>query len=128
MDLDMHHVLARSRRGNSLPPLYGELTGSNVCSAAGLTARGATPALALCRQLLAAGLDPDRALEVYRGAVLALRVRSIGDAAKLTVKDDNRGVPRLVSYRPGPDGRAAVACGVASPTRQTAVATVGSAP
>lgn len=74
----------RASARNSLP-LYGELTGSNVCTAAGLTARGATPALALCRQLLAAGLDPDHALEVYRNGTLALRIRSIGEAAGLEV-------------------------------------------
>jgi hypothetical protein len=34
------------------------------------------PVLALCRELLAAGLDPDAAVEAYRAGTLALRVRS----------------------------------------------------
>src|SRR6266516_472303 len=82
-----------------------ELIGSTACTAAGITGTGHAPVLSLCRQLLAAGLDPDTALEVFRGATLALHVRSIGKAAGLTVKDDNRGVPRFGSYRPGPDER-----------------------
>ncbi len=68
--------------------LRAELVGSTTCTAAGVTARGRAPVLTLCRQLLAAGLDPDRALEVYRGATLALRVRSIGEGALLEVSDD----------------------------------------
>jgi hypothetical protein len=52
--------------------------------------------LTLCRQLLAAGLDPDQALEVYRGTTLALRVRSIGEGAKLTVRESTKdGRPRF---------------------------------
>ena len=45
--------------------------------------------------LLAAGLDPYAALHVYRQGVLALRIRSIGEAARYTVRDDDRGQPRL---------------------------------
>src|SRR5262245_10107645 len=86
--------IAASRRNSSLP-LYAKLIGDDTCTATGITA----PALALCRQLLAAGLDPDQALEVYRGATLALRIRSIGEGAPLTVRDDNRGTPRFVAYR-----------------------------
>jgi hypothetical protein len=66
-------------------PLYAELTGSDTCISAGHTVRAHAPVLAMCRQLLAAGLDPDQAMEVYRGATLALRVRSIGEAAKLEI-------------------------------------------
>jgi hypothetical protein len=45
----------------------------------------------LCRQLIAAGLDPDRALEVYRGATLALTVRSIGEGARLEINPKGTG-------------------------------------
>jgi hypothetical protein len=78
--------------------ITAELTGSDKCSAAGITATGNAPALALCRQLLAAGLDPDQALEVYRGTTLALRVRSIGEGARLTVKEPDRGRPHLAQW------------------------------
>jgi hypothetical protein len=117
----MAHVSNRPNGRNSLA-LYAELTGSDTCTAGGITARSHAPALALCRQLLAAGLDPDAAMEVYRGATLALRIRSIGEGAQLTVKDDNRGTPRFIAYRPGPDERGNGACGDASPMRQSAVA------
>jgi hypothetical protein len=60
-----------------------ELTDARTCTAAGITGRGTTPTLALCRGLIAAGLNPDQAMEVYHGATLALRIRRIGEAAGL---------------------------------------------
>src|SRR5262245_9091203 len=117
----MATIISRAPARNSLP-LYAELSGDDTCTAAGFTAHGNAPALALCRQLLAAGLNPDQALEVYRGATLALRIRSIGEGAQLTVRDDNRGTPRFIAYRSGPDERGNGACGGASPVRQSAVA------
>ncbi len=101
-------TFVRKRDDNSI---RAELIGATTCTAAGITAQSATPVLALCRQLLAAGLDPDTALAVYRSATLNLKVHSIGEAAGLTIRDDNRGVPRLVAYRPGPAERGRVACG-----------------
>jgi hypothetical protein len=79
--------------------LRAELTGSDTCTAADLTVRASAPVLTMCREMLAAGLDPDRALDVYRNGVLSLRIRSIGEAAKLDVMDDGNG-PRFVRYRP----------------------------
>ena len=38
-----------------------------------------------------AELDPDSALEVFRGATLALRIRSIGEAAGLEIAADGVG-------------------------------------
>jgi hypothetical protein len=79
-----------------LPPIRAELIGSSRCSAVGMAATGAAPVLALCRQLVAAGMAPDYGLEVYRGDQLALLIRSIGDAAKLTVRESTRdGRPRF---------------------------------
>jgi hypothetical protein len=40
---------------------------------------------------MAAGLNPDQAMEVYRGATLALRVRSIGEAAGLEINAEGTG-------------------------------------
>ena len=65
-------------------PIRAELIGS-TCKAAGITTRGHAPVLVLCRELIATGCDPDRAMQVFRNATLALRVRSIGEAAKLEV-------------------------------------------
>jgi hypothetical protein len=63
--------------------VLAELSGSDTCLAAGLVVRGHAPVLVLCRELIAAGLDPDRAMEVFRGATLALHIRTIGQAAGL---------------------------------------------
>ena len=47
----------------------------------------------MCRQLLATGVDPDTPLRVYRRGVLALKVRSIREGARLTVKTAGNGTP-----------------------------------
>ena len=80
--------------------LRAELRGSTWCSIGDVVATGNTPVLALCRQLLAAGVDPDQALEVFRNGTLALRVRSIGDAARLTVKTGGNGAPIFAEEYP----------------------------
>jgi hypothetical protein len=74
-------------------PIRADLIGSHACRAAGTTTRGYTPVLACCHELLAAGVDPDRAVEVYRAGTLALKIRSIGEAANLTVKSAGNGCP-----------------------------------
>jgi hypothetical protein len=81
-----------------------ELFGADTCSANGISVQGSAPVLALCKTLLAAGLDPDAALRVYRGAVLALR--SIGEGSRLEVNGKGTGF----KYLP--------AVGTASPERQ----------
>ena len=88
-------------------PIRAELTGSDTCRCGGITATGNAPVLALCRQLLAAGLNPDQALEVYRGATLALRISNIGKAAKLTVRDNRHGTPVFRRFESGQEGVAA---------------------
>jgi hypothetical protein len=62
-----------------------ELRGDAEASACGLTVRNSSPVLALCRKLIEAGHDPAERLEAYRGDVLCLTVRSIGEAAGLEV-------------------------------------------
>src|SRR6516225_4582087 len=68
-------------------PIEAQLFGSNECRYRNITTRGNAPVLALCRALLGAGYDPSRPLHVYRGRTLALKVRTIGEGAKLTVTD-----------------------------------------
>jgi hypothetical protein len=75
-----------------------ELIGANA-TALGITATGPAPVLALCRELLAAGVDPDQCLEVYRGAVVALRIRTITEGARLTVKDNRLGRPVFARWQ-----------------------------
>ena len=79
-----HHLNSQTE-SKPQEPLRAELFGANTCTAAEVTVVSGSPILALCRQLLASGLDVDRALEVYRKGVLALRVRSITEAAGLEV-------------------------------------------
>jgi hypothetical protein len=64
-----------------------ELTSTGACTAANITARSHTPVLALCRKMIAAGIDPATELQVFRGDTLALTIRNIGEAAKLTVRE-----------------------------------------
>lgn len=88
--------------------LRAELIGSDYCTATGFSATGPTPVLSLCRQLVTSGFDPSRPLEVYRGDTLALRIRSIGAAARLTVKDNRLGRPIFARWqdRAGSDAAA----------------------
>ena len=76
------------------PIRRAELTGTNTCTSADITASSTTPVLALCRQLLAAGLNPDQALDVFRNGTLALRIRSIGEAAGLEINGEGTGFRR----------------------------------
>ena len=75
--------------------VIAELVGDDSCRCreidAAVTANA--PVLAMCRQLLATGIDPDTALCVYRRGVLALKVRSIREGARLTVKTAGNGTP-----------------------------------
>jgi hypothetical protein len=91
-------------RGNSLPTknaqaIIAELIGINTCTAAGVTVVDHAPVLALCRALVTAGQDSNRPLHAYRGDVLCLCVRSIGEGARLAVEDDRYGRPRLRRWR-----------------------------
>jgi hypothetical protein len=80
--------------------IRAELT-NLTCSALGLTGSGYAPCFDLCRRLLAHGIPRDTPLEVFRAGVLALRVRTVGEGAQLTVRDDNRGTPRFRRVSPG---------------------------
>ena len=93
--------------------IRAELVGSNTCTAAGITVVDHAPVLALCRALVKAGHDPNRPLRAYRGDVFCLRVRSIGEGARLTIEDDRYGRPRLRRWR-----NRAIGCGAAPLVRQ----------
>ena len=80
--------------------IRANITGSDRCQAEGIAVRGAAPVLAMCRKLLDAGYDPARPLHAYRGDALALKVRSIGEGAKLTVNESR--APRFIRWKPFP--------------------------
>ena len=75
------------------PQVRAELIGDDTCTAQGITSRGYSPILDLCRELLAAGADPLSQLDAYRDGILALHIDSIGQAARLTVKSAGNGAP-----------------------------------
>jgi hypothetical protein len=95
------HVLT----GKNQLTIRAELFGSDCGIGFGLTARGAAPVLALCRKLLAAGHNPALALEAYRGGTLCLRVRSIGEGARLRVATHGVGFERMAECTEGPPAR-----------------------
>jgi hypothetical protein len=96
-------------RQSKATAIRAEIVGCDVASAAGLSAKGAAPVLALCRLLVEAGVDPSRSLHAYRGAVLCLTVRSIGAAAQFDINSKGTGftkwrVPVRIASPVRPDG------------------------
>lgn len=85
---------------NSPLPIRAELIGSDKATSEGITARGQSPVTMLCRQLIAAGFDPDRPLEAYRGQTLCLKVRSLADGGRLTVREGDNEPPRFTLWKP----------------------------
>ena len=73
--------------------IRAELVGGGTCTSLGITAKSGSPVLALCRKLIEAGHNPAMPLEVYRGNMLCIRVRSIGEAARLRMDTDKTGRP-----------------------------------
>lgn len=69
-----------------------------ACSCGKVVGVGRTPVLNLCRKLIAAGVDPNTALDVFRDGTLALQVRSVGEAAGLGVRDQP-GTGKPIFYR-----------------------------
>jgi hypothetical protein len=92
-----HHVVSDNIRQElfAQAPIRATLAGSDRCEAGGISVRGYAAVLKLCRELVAAGFNPASRLEAWRGDTLCLRIRSIGEAARLTVTDDRHGTPRL---------------------------------
>jgi hypothetical protein len=100
------HVVSETNRQQRLPqaPICAKLVDSDRCEAEGIIACAYAPVLALCRQLVAAGFNRTSPLEAWRGETLCLRVRSIGEGARLTVADDRHGTPRVRRQHKRPQG------------------------
>jgi hypothetical protein len=92
---------ANSASERTHAPIRAKLIG-DTCTAAGLTARGHSPLLGLCCQLVAADFDPLRPLHCYRGAMLTQIVRQIGEAARLRIASHAVGFERLPECTGGP--------------------------
>jgi hypothetical protein len=87
--------------------ITARLIGSDTAIALGITVTAGAPVLELCRKLVAAGHDLASRLDAYRGDVLCLQVRSIGESARLEINGHGTGFKRA--------GRG----GTASPMRET---------
>lgn len=68
---------------DQLKVLRAELVKDDTCIALGIKSTGQAPVISLCRKLIEAGHEPATPLHAYRGNTLAIRVRSIGEAANL---------------------------------------------
>jgi hypothetical protein len=79
-----------------------DLLGSDKAIAGDIMASGAFD---LCRRLLAAGANPAAELVCYRNGTLALRIKSIGAGAQLTVRETSKDGPRFATWRPFPAAR-----------------------
>lgn len=73
--------------------LRAELRDSDTAAGFGITVTCNAPVLNLCRRLIEAGYPLETPMDVYRGETLALRVRTIGEAARLVVKSAGNGAP-----------------------------------
>src|SRR5262245_27202485 len=103
---EIGQMLSYTKAGAACNSIVAHTEGDRTCTGAGVTVHGAAPSFVLCRELLAAGLDPDAALEVYRAGILALRIRTLTEGAALTVEDDRFGRPKFRRWR-GPRGNGA---------------------
>src|SRR5262249_23468274 len=75
--LRKHELRRKGRIEQPLTPIAAELIGSHGCESLGSVGKGNSPVLSLCRSLLAAGFNPDQALDVYPPGTPALRVKSL---------------------------------------------------
>ena len=91
--------------GKNQVAIRAELFSADCCKALGIEARGAAPVLALCRKLVEAGINRALALEAYRGDILCLRIRSIGEGAGLRVATHGAGFESLPECTAGPQAR-----------------------
>jgi hypothetical protein len=101
VDRDAERSLS-NRPSKQTQVIRAELSGDDTASALGITAKAYTPVIALCTKLIEAGIDPSMPLEAWRGDTLALRVRSVGAAARLTINGKGTGFLRSAAVGRGP--------------------------
>jgi hypothetical protein len=78
--------------------IIAHLSSDSIATALGFTVTSGIPVLALCRKLIACSTYASSTpLSAYRGDTLCLKVRSIGEAAKLEISPS-----KGVGFRPRP--------------------------
>jgi len=98
---DRTSLIANPAPHKTQAPIRAELIGSDRCKTQGVTAHGHAPVLGLCRLLIEAGHDPATPLEAWRGDVLALRIRTIGEGARLRIASHAVAFERLLECTGG---------------------------
>lgn len=61
-----------------------------------------SPIGALCREILATGLDPSSLVYIYRGETLCFKPRTLGRWAGVTTEERDHGSVREIPYRTMP--------------------------
>jgi len=91
-------VVKSTHRASQNPPqdfpISAQLVGDDQCCVDDYLVQSHSPVLAMCRELIEAGFNPERPLHVYRDGVLALTVRSIGEAAQIEINGKGAGFLR----------------------------------
>jgi hypothetical protein len=71
--------------------IIAQLSSDTCATALGMTVQSPSPVLALCRKLTEVSTyGSSTPLEAYRGDMLCVRVRNIGEAAKLSINGQTR--------------------------------------
>jgi len=85
MSASRSHGVPQTSKGTETQQstIRAEISGSDSCTALGITARGDAPVLKLRQLLVEAGYDPSTSLHAYRNDVLCLKARTIGEGAQL---------------------------------------------
>ena len=106
--------------------IRADITGSDIAEAAGVRVKASAPVLALCRELLAEGYNPETRLEAFRGTMLCLVVHSIGAGAKLSVDERDTRFCRWKAFlSPAVPSPVRARADLQSPSLKSALASMG---
>jgi hypothetical protein len=97
--------------------IIAELSSDTYATALGITVQSPSPVLALCRKLTKVSTyGSSTPLDAYRGDMLCLRVRSIGEGAKLEINGVGTGFVQRSERRRAPLVSQSRAAGVSLPS------------
>lgn len=71
-----------------------QISSDTIATSCAIIIKAPSPVLALCRRLVAEGCDPAMPMKAYRGEILCLTIKSIGEAATLQVSGHGGGFSR----------------------------------
>lgn len=91
VDAIVRAVFAHTPKSTGITAIIAILSGIDTIVALGVETVSKTPILTLCAELVAAGINPESPLAVYRDEKLVLTVKSIGEAAHLVITGKGAG-------------------------------------